>query len=364
MESRGVSGIDPYDLLAKPHWDKNELERKRKMLADYDGYEFDPQYREIVEWLYKQISIMESYGRRNVMGFPDTPFIANKKQELKSVVTKPKQWLTPREKQIIKSYPPKIRAFEKIVGMSVEDLMVELKEEELRGNMEGLRNDDESFKPNNGFTIPPIGLTHTMDFEKNDWPYEEYPVRGNEENRRKYEGDTLEGNGVGGEAGKPEGKGSGDREIMEEDIGRVMVEEDIGSNMIEEDFNKEEITEGIGEKKIGEYIEVGAITEGIGEEKIGEHIEVEAITEGMGGAVTGEHIEVEAITEGMGGGVTGERIQRRAIPDEGMEREMRGEGNEKEGIKEGMGREGTGEREEEGELAGGEREIKSRGFEY
>jgi len=136
--------------IQKPHWNDNELVRKRKILADYMEYRDDPEVAHYIRTLKKQIRTMESYGRRNTAGFPNTSFIASKKDELVGVLGKPSQWLTREEKHILKSYPPKIRAFEDIIGMSVGELMVELAEEELReGEQREVTVDNDSFRPYN-----------------------------------------------------------------------------------------------------------------------------------------------------------------------------------------------------------------------
>ena len=162
------SFIEDYDELRAPHWETNELVRKRKILKDYTGYEEDPKYEGTVNWLRQQINVMETYGRRNVMGFPDTTFIANKKEELKSIFRKPKQWHTPDEKQILRSYPPKIRAFEKIVGMTVEELLVELKEERERENLRHSREDSEAHRLFSG--------TRYADESMRNWEESSIPV--------------------------------------------------------------------------------------------------------------------------------------------------------------------------------------------
>ena len=144
----------PVDLLRQPHWERNELERKYAILSDYEGYYYDPAYEQIVEELEEQIAVMEAYGRRNVMGFPDTSFIYNRKRELKDIISKPKQWRTPEDRRIIRTYPIKIRAFERIVGKSVERLLDELREEEMSAQMREFDESPESFRPKGDLITP------------------------------------------------------------------------------------------------------------------------------------------------------------------------------------------------------------------
>ena len=241
------SFIEDYDELRKPHWETNELVRKRKILKDYAGYEEDPKYEGTVNWLRQQINVMETYGRRNVMGFPDTTFIANKKEELKSIFRKPKQWQTPDEKQIIRSYPPKIRAFEKIVGMTVEELLLELKEERERENLRQSREDSEAHRL---FPRTRYADESMRNWEESSIPVEVSVIPQDVDGREEGEEGMKENNAEREEEEEEEKEGMGNKDGREEEEEGVdnkdrREEEEEGVDNNEE---REEEEEGVDNK--------------------------------------------------------------------------------------------------------------------
>ncbi|MCK4613691.1 MAG: hypothetical protein KAU14_02715, partial [Thermoplasmata archaeon] len=131
FQQEKLGKIMDWEETMTPPKEDDELERKKKELACLTGYEDHPAYRDYIKALQKQIKAMEAYAGRSAGGFPRTSFIAKRKEELSAIQRKPGTLLTLEDKARLKHYPPKIQAFEHLIGMTVEKLLEELAIQEL-----------------------------------------------------------------------------------------------------------------------------------------------------------------------------------------------------------------------------------------